>query len=396
MRLIIIFISFFYLITAKAAHSYIDLTHEFSKDTLSWPESKPFSILHTFAETMPTGFYVSARDYESNEHLGTHIDAPNHFVKNHGGVDQISLSSVIGPAIKIDVTNKAKINPDYQVNIDDFHQWEIMHGTIPEGSIILLSTGWGKYWPQWEKYAGTHKTGENSLKDLHFPGLDPKAAKWLVNIRKIKAIGIDTFSIDYGQTTHFHSHQLLTKSNIPIFENVADMQKIPDNNFYVYALPMKIKNGTGAPLRIIADISAPINIHLTDVQNKIKKLCENRYRSPDDFIEFADKLMSLGVVRQTYDVLEDDLIFYSKNAMIYHLKSSEIDKSIPKNPSAIGESLDLNRLKKSIDNIDTKQTSAVQFHQELARSGVVYVNVYLKQRKIYYLSQDGQYFLETY
>jgi kynurenine formamidase len=87
---------------------------------------------------------------------------------------------------------------------------------------------------------------------LHFPGLSPEAAQWLVDNRNIKAIGIDTPSIDYGQSQLFKSHVILLSENIPAFENLTNLDKLPNTNFEIIALPMKIKGGTGAPLRIIA------------------------------------------------------------------------------------------------------------------------------------------------
>ena len=102
------------------------------------------------------------------------------------------------------------------------------------------------------KYLGTDKRGDEAVKDLHFPGLAPEAAAWLVKNRKIKAVGLDTASIDYGQSTDFKSHVALMSENIPAFENVANLDKLPAKGFQIIALPMKIKGGSGAPLRIIA------------------------------------------------------------------------------------------------------------------------------------------------
>ena len=87
---------------------------------------------------------------------------------------------------------------------------------------------------------------------LHFPGLDPKAAEWLVTQRRPKAIGLDTPSIDTGQSTLFRSHVILFEHNVPAFENVANLEQLPEKGFTVIALPMKIRGGSGGPLRIIA------------------------------------------------------------------------------------------------------------------------------------------------
>ena len=90
------------------------------------------------------------------------------------------------------------------------------------------------------------------MKDLHFPGLHPEAAKWLVENRKINAVGIDTASIDHGQSTHFETHQALCTHNVPGFENVANLDLLPAEGALVMALPMKIAGGSGGPLRIVA------------------------------------------------------------------------------------------------------------------------------------------------
>lgn len=89
------------------------------------------------------------------------------------------------------------------------------------------------------------------MKNLHFPGLDPEAAKWLIENRRLKAIGLDTASIDYGQSQLFESHVTLFKESLPAFENVANLNKLPAKGAIVFALPMKIKGGSGGPLRIV-------------------------------------------------------------------------------------------------------------------------------------------------
>ncbi|HEV3005165.1 MAG TPA: cyclase family protein, partial [Pirellulales bacterium] len=108
------------------------------------------------------------------------------------------------------------------------------------------------HWPDRKKYLGTDETGPEAVAKLHFPGLSPDAAIWLIEQRLIKAIGIDTASIDYGQSTRFGSHVKLFEHNVPAFENVANLDAVPDEGFCVIALPMKIAGGTGAPLRIVA------------------------------------------------------------------------------------------------------------------------------------------------
>jgi kynurenine formamidase len=87
---------------------------------------------------------------------------------------------------------------------------------------------------------------------LHFPGLYPDAARWLITNRSVKAVGLDTASIDYGQSTLFQTHVTLFEKNIPALENVANLDQLPERGFTVIALPMKIKAGSGGPVRIVA------------------------------------------------------------------------------------------------------------------------------------------------
>ncbi len=230
----------------------IDLTYEFSDETVYWVTSKEFELEEVAKGPTEKGYFYSAYNFSGAEHGGTHIDAPIHFSENGQPVDEIPLENLMGKAIKIDVSEKASQDPDYQVSQFDLEFWEAEHGQIPEGAIILLQTGFGQKYPDKKAYLGTDQRGPEAIKDLHFPGLAPDAAKWLVEERDIHAIGIDTPSIDYGQSQNFESHVALMTANIPAFENVANLEKLPFKDFHIIALPMKIKGGSGGPLRIVA------------------------------------------------------------------------------------------------------------------------------------------------
>ncbi|QCK16786.1 cyclase family protein [Mangrovivirga cuniculi] len=230
----------------------IDLTHDFSEKTIFWVTAKEFELQEVAKGMTDQGYYYSANNFCMAEHGGTHIDAPIHFAKGKNTVSEIPLESLIGNSIKVDVSEKALSDPDYLITIDDFKNWENKNGEIPEGSIILLHTGYSQFYPDPEKYLGTSERGSQAVKKLHFPGLSTEAASWLVENRNIKAIGIDTPSIDYGQSELFKAHVILLEENIPVFENVSRTDELPANNFQIIALPMKIKGGSGGPLRIIA------------------------------------------------------------------------------------------------------------------------------------------------
>jgi kynurenine formamidase len=237
---------------AQLTGQWIDLSYDFSPETVYWPTSDPFTHETVSEGITDKGYYYSAYKFSAAEHGGTHLDAPIHFAKDHQTAEQIPLSQLIAQAIRVDVSEKALGNRDYLIGPEDFKNWETKNGKIPDGSIVLLYTGYGRYWPDRVKYMGTDKRGLEAVAELHFPGLNPEAARWLTKERKINAIGLDTPSIDYGQSQTFESHQVLAAQNIPIFENVAQLDKLPEKGAMVFAMPMKIKGGSGAPLRIVA------------------------------------------------------------------------------------------------------------------------------------------------
>lgn len=236
----------------RSENKIIDLTYTFSKETIYWVTAREFELDVVFKGDTDKGYFYAANNFATAEHGGTHIDAPIHFSKTGQTVEEIPLNRLMGSAIKVDVSANALNNPDYLVSIQDFKDWETKEGKIPDGAIVILETGFSRYYPDKVKYMGTDKRGEHAVKELHFPGLDPDAAQWLVDHRNIHAIGIDTPSIDYGQSEYFKSHVILLSKNIPAFENVANVDQLPSKGFQIIALPMKIKDGTGAPLRIIA------------------------------------------------------------------------------------------------------------------------------------------------
>jgi kynurenine formamidase len=234
---------------------WIDLSYDFSAQTLYWPNNPTGFKLDTIAEGMtPAGFYYSTYAFSAPEHGGTHLDAPVHFAQHGLSVDKLSLDQLTGEAIVIDVSAKALQNRDYLISVNDITGWESANGKIAGKSIVLFKTGYGKFYPDAEKYFGTAKKGAEAIPKLHFPGIEPALAEWLVQ-HKIKAAGIDTPSIDYGQSKDFKTHQILMGANIPAFENVANMDQLPVTGAYLVALPMKIKNGSGGPLRLIAWIN---------------------------------------------------------------------------------------------------------------------------------------------
>lgn len=230
----------------------VDLSHPYNKETVYWPTAEGFRLSVDAAGFTEAGYYYMANSFCTSEHGGTHVDAPIHFAAERHTMEQVPLENMMGQAIVVDVTEQAAQDRDYQIDVAALVAWEAVHGPLPDGSIVLFRTGFAQYWPDRVRYMGTDERGPEAVAKLHFPGLHPEAAAWMIANRNIKAVGIDTPSIDFGQSSLYESHQLLFKENIPAFENVGRMDTLPAKDFVVIALPMKIEGGSGAPLRIIA------------------------------------------------------------------------------------------------------------------------------------------------
>ena len=228
----------------------VDMTYPFSEATQHWPTAQPFKLdKHTEGVT-PQGHWYAAYNYRSAEHVGTHMDAPFHFAQGKWTVDQVPLAKTIGPAIIVDVRGKAAANRDYRLDVVDLRTWEKRNGKIPPGTIVVMFSGWGKFWNDRKQFFGADQPDD--VTNLRFPGFSKDAAEFLIKERKINAAGTDTASIDYGASRDFIVHQVFGKANVPVFENVANLERLPPKGATIFALPMKIQSGTGAPLRIFA------------------------------------------------------------------------------------------------------------------------------------------------
>ena len=234
------------------AHSQlVDLTYSFDEHTIYWPTADGFKWTKDKWGPTPGGYFYASATYGASEHGGTHLDSPLHFAEGHPGTDEIPVSHLIAPAVVLDLAAACEKDPDYLVSAADITRWESAHGRIPEGAIVLIRTGWGKYWPDAKRYLGTDEHGAGAVAKLHFPGISAEAAGLFVE-RKVAGVGIDTASVDYGQSKDFQTHRILYSHDIYGLENVANLDRVPTTGALLIALPMKIKGGTGGPVRIVA------------------------------------------------------------------------------------------------------------------------------------------------
>lgn len=213
----------------------IDLGHPLREADPSWSGKPAFDR---------DGTPANGR-FESEEHFGTHLDAPSHF----GGqwtTEAIPVERLVRPGVCINVTGRPE---DYQVTVADVKAFESRHGAIPEGAIVLVATGWDARWPDRKTYM--NERGGTK----HFPGIGVDAARYLIE-RKVAGIGIDTPSVDYGPSEKYETHNLTNPANIYHVENARHLTKLPPTGFTVVVAPINLAGGSGGPTRMFAILGA--------------------------------------------------------------------------------------------------------------------------------------------
>ncbi len=166
-----------------------------------------------------------------SSHTGTHMDAPRHFIDGAAGIDQIPVGRLVTDALLI------KTGPSKSITKKDILRFEAKNG-IPGGSTVVFFTGWSDR-PSRKNYFGAN------------PGLCADAAEYLAS-KKVNMVGIDSPSIDLGTDPKFPAHRILSKNNILIIENLANLKGIKSRRFRMAVLPLKLRNATGSPVRAIA------------------------------------------------------------------------------------------------------------------------------------------------
>ncbi|HEX2056574.1 MAG TPA: cyclase family protein [Nitrospiraceae bacterium] len=228
----------------------VDLTYELDETTIAWPTNRPFHRDRTAWGITAHGYWYASADFAMSEHAGTHIDAPVHFAEGRASVDRIGVDRLIAPAVVVDVREAAAKDADYRLRVEDLRDWEGRHGIIPAGAIVVMRTGWGRYWPDRVAYLGS--STPQDVTTLHFPGFSPEAAEFLIKERAIVGIGIDTASIDHGPSRDFVVHRIVGAAGVYALENIAHADELPESGATLIALPLKIKDGTGGPIRLVA------------------------------------------------------------------------------------------------------------------------------------------------
>jgi kynurenine formamidase len=203
-------------------YEFVDLSHEYGDHTLYWPTSPTAFQKETLAfGDSGAGYFYSAYSVCTPEHGGTHLDAPIHFAEGGMSTADIPLRNLIAPAVVIDVSGKAAGDRNYRLTAADVGTFETVNGVIEKGTIVLVATGWSRYWPDALAYLGDDTPGDAT--NLQFPGIAADAMRLLAEERGVANL-----------------------------ENLTGLDELPATGAYVMALPMKIAGGSGGPARVVA------------------------------------------------------------------------------------------------------------------------------------------------
>lgn len=236
----------------------VDLTQPLSAATPllplppQWPNTPNFRMweISRYDERGPAWYW---NGFETGEHTGTHFDAPIHWVSGRdlpeNSVDRISPRKFVGPACVLDVTGDVAANSDFLLSVERVKQWESKHGRIPAGAWFLLRTGWSQR-SEPEQYINLKKDGP------HTPGFLKETSEFLSGERDVLGVGVETVGTDAGQAAGFDppfpNHYIMHGSGKFGLAGLCNLHLLPPTGAVVIAAPLKIVNGSGSPLRVIA------------------------------------------------------------------------------------------------------------------------------------------------
>lgn len=235
----------------------VDLTNPLSASTPTLKLPEPFANLIDFsldkvAEYDAPGPFWKHHNIHTGEHVGTHIDAPVHWVSGRKGHDVSSIppERLIGPAAVLDVRAQVEQDPDFLLQIDDIRAWETEHGPLPENGWLLLRTGWDRFSQDQEAFLNADETGS------HTPGISAEAALWIAEQTSLSGIGVETVGIDAGRGAEldpsFPVHYHLLGNDKYGITSLQNLDKLPATGAMLVVAPLPIVDGTASPSRVYA------------------------------------------------------------------------------------------------------------------------------------------------
>ena len=220
----------------------VDLSQTLEERMPNFPAHSKF--FHNLWGSYELGGRSLSYQVQVHEHNGTHVDAPVHFLSDrnpeaHKSIEQIAPGHLIGRGVRLDCRGLKE--GDY-ISVHFIHHWEAEHGAIEKGDIVLFNFGWSAHW-------GLTPNNRRYLAD--WPGVSVEAAEYLLS-KSVAAVGVDTLSPDPPAALDTRPlHPLLLEKEVLIIENLTRLDELPDIFLFI-ALPLKIRQGSGSPIRAVA------------------------------------------------------------------------------------------------------------------------------------------------
>lgn len=239
----------------------VDLTNTLSADTPTLRLPAPFANLIDFslepvAEFDARGPMWKHQNIHVGEHIGTHLDAPSHWITGRDGhdVSQIPPSRLIGPAVVIDVSAEVSADPDFLLEVEHIKAWEQINGPLPENGWLLLRTGWDRFSDSQEAFLNVDEHGS------HTPGIAAETARWLAEESTISGFGVETVGIDAGRGAEldppFPAHHHLLGNDKYGLTSLQNLAQLPATGAIIIVSPLPIVGGTASPARVFALVEA--------------------------------------------------------------------------------------------------------------------------------------------
>ena len=229
---------------ANGFRTVYDLTHTFSPQIPVFPAFKPVQIRQRFT-IAKDGFF--ANEITFDEHTGTHLDAPIHFVADRPLADRLAPDRFFAPLAVVSIEARAAKDPDAVVTVDDVLAWERRHGRLPSGAFVAMHSGWDARIGDANRFLNKDAQGT-----MHAPGFSEEAARFLAQERDIVGAGVDTLSLDVASAQKFVAHLALLGAGKYAVELMANLATVPPSGATLIVGGPKHQGASGGPVRVFA------------------------------------------------------------------------------------------------------------------------------------------------
>jgi len=229
---------------ANGFRTVYDLTHTFSPQIPVFPAFKPVQIRQRFT-IAKDGFF--ANEITFDEHTGTHLDAPIHFVADRPSADRLAPDRFFAPLAVVSIEARAAKDPDAVVTVDDVLAWERRHGPLPSGAFVAMHSGWDARIGDANRFLNKDAQGT-----MHAPGFSEEAARFLAQERDIVGAGVDTLSLDVASAQKFVAHLALLGAGKYAVELMANLATVPPAGATLIVGGPKHQGASGGPVRVFA------------------------------------------------------------------------------------------------------------------------------------------------